>query len=143
MGRSILPRHFILSVLLLLALVSVYIFFEARRFQDELLRQTEAKGLALADAIEANVRASVLANSLLEELISQRLFDNARLIDELLQFPRTDEKMLQQIAAANRLSKIELLDSKGQPLQSPSHAGPPAHARDDGSHGETAAGGVR
>ena len=119
MGRSILPRHFILSVLLLLALVSVYIFFEARRFQDELLRQTEAKGLALADAIEANVRASVLANSLLEELISQRLFDNARLIDELLQFPRTDEKMLQQIAAANRLSKIELLDSKGQPLQTP------------------------
>lgn len=119
MGRSILPRHFILSVLLLLALVSVYIFFEARRFQDELLRQTEAKGLALADAIEANVRASVLANSLLEELISQRLFDNARLIDELLQFPRTDEKMLQQIAAANRLRKIELLDSKGQPLQTP------------------------
>ncbi|HEX6769640.1 MAG TPA: ATP-binding protein [Candidatus Binatia bacterium] len=119
MGRSILPRHFILSVLLLLALVSVYIFFEARRFQDELLRQTEAKGLALADAIEANVRASVLANSLLEELISQRLFDNARLIDELLQFPRTDEKMLQQITAANRLSKIELLDSKGQPLQTP------------------------
>jgi len=119
MGRSILPRHFILSVLLLLALVSVYIFFESRRFQDELLRQTEAKGLALADAIEANVRASVLANSLLEDLISQRLFDNARLIDALLQFPRTDENMLRQIAAANRLSKIELLDSQGQPLANP------------------------
>ncbi len=116
MGPSILPRHFILSVVLLLALVSVYIFFEARRSQDELLRQTEAKGFALADAMEANIRDSVVANSLLEELISQRLLDNARLIDELLQFPRTDEKMLQQIAAANRLSKIELLDLKGRPL---------------------------
>ena len=116
MGRSILPRHFIFSVLLLLALVSVYIFFEARRFQDELLRQTEAKGLALADAMEGNIRGSVSANALLEEQIGQRLLDNARLIDELLQYPPTDEKALQQIAAANRLKKIELLDLKGQPL---------------------------
>jgi signal transduction histidine kinase len=116
MNRRILPRYFLLSVLLLLGLVGVYIFFEARRFQDELLRQAEAKGLALADAMEANIRASVLANSLLEELIGQRLLDNARLIDELLQFPPTDEKALQQIAAANRLSKIELLDPNGRPL---------------------------
>jgi signal transduction histidine kinase len=116
MGRSILPRHFILSVLLLLALVSVYIFFEARRFQDELLRQTEAKGSALADAMEANIRSSVLANALLEEQIGQRLLDNARLIDELLQYPPTDEKLLQEITATNRLRKIELLDLKGQPL---------------------------
>lgn len=116
MRRSILPRHFILSVLLLLALVSGYIFFEARRFQNELLRQTEAKGLALTDVMEANIRDSLLANRLLEELVGQRLLDNARLIDELLQFPRTDQKLLQQIASANRLSKIELLDLKGQPL---------------------------
>ena len=116
MERSILPRYFLLSVLLLLALVGIYIFFEARRFQDELLRQAEAKGLALADAMEANIHASVLANSLLEELIGQRLMDNARLIDELLQFPPTDQKALQQIAVANRLSKIDLLDLNGQPL---------------------------
>jgi signal transduction histidine kinase len=116
MGPTLLPRYFLLSVLLLLGLVGVYIFFEARRFQDELLRQAEAKGLALADAMEANIRASVLANSLLEELIGQRLLDNARLIDDLLQFPPTDEKALQQIAATNRLSKIELLDLKGRPL---------------------------
>jgi len=124
MGQRILPRHFILSVLLLLALVAIYIFFEARRFQDELLRQTEAKGSALADAIEANIRASVLANSILEDLISQRLLDNARMIDELLQFPRTDENMLRQIAAANRLSKIELLDGEGKPLATPPTPGP-------------------
>jgi len=116
MKRSILPRHYIFSVVLLLALVSVYIFFEARRLQDELLRQTEAKGLALADAMAANIRSSVLANALLEDQISQRLFDNARLIDELLQYPPTDAKLLQEITATNRLKKIELLDLKGQPL---------------------------
>ena len=117
MRKIILPRHFIFSVLLLLALVFVYIFFEARRLQSELLRQTESKGLALADAMETNIRSAVLGNSLLEDLISQRLLDNARLIDQLLRFPPVDQQLLNEIAAANRLQKIELLDLKGQPME--------------------------
>ena len=116
MRPSILPRHFVFSVLLLLALVSIYIFFEARRFQDEILRQTEAKGSALADAVATNVRSSVLANAVIEEQIGQRLLDNARLIDALLQYPPTDRKMLEQVAATNRLKKIDLLDLHGKPL---------------------------
>src|SRR5512134_769613 len=103
MRRAILPRHFIFSVLLLAALVSVYIFFEARRLQAELLRQTETKGLALADAMETSIRGALLGNSLLEDLISQRLLDNARLIDQLLRFPPVDRQLLDEIAAANRL----------------------------------------
>ena len=119
MQRIILPRYFFFSVLLLLVVVSAYIFFEARRLQNELLRQTEAKGVALADAMETNIRTAVLGNSLLEELISQRLLDNARLIDQLLRFPPVDQKLLREIAAANRLQKIELLDLKGRPMEPP------------------------
>jgi signal transduction histidine kinase len=126
MRRNILPRHFILSVLLLLALVAVYIFFEARRLRQELLNQTEAKGLALADVIETNIRSSVLGNSLLEELISQRLLDNARLIDQLLRFPPVDRKFLQEVAALNGLRKIDLLDPSGRPL-GPDLPAPSAH----------------
>src|SRR5512146_2428823 len=110
MRRVILPRHFVFSVLLLLGVISVYIFFEARRLQQELLRQTEAKGIALAEAMATSIRSSILGNSLLEDLIAQRLFDNARLIDELLRYPPVDQKLLQQIAKRNRLQKIELLD---------------------------------
>jgi signal transduction histidine kinase len=126
MRRNILPRHFILSVLLLMALVAVYMFFEARRLREELLNQTEAKGLALADVIETNIRSSVLGNSLLEELISQRLLDNARLIDQLLRFPPVDRKFLQGVAALNGLRKIDLLDPSGRPLGSDLPA-PSAH----------------
>jgi signal transduction histidine kinase len=115
--RAILPRHFIFSVLLLLALIGVYIFSEAQRFQRELLRQTEAKGLALADAMEATIRSAIQGNALLEDLISQRLLDNARLIDRLLRFPPVDEPFIQSIAALNGLKKIELLDLQGQPLK--------------------------
>ena len=117
MRRVVLPRHFIFSVLLLLVLIAVYVFSEARRLQQELLRQTEAKGTALAEAMATNVQSSILGNSLLEDLIAQRLLDNARLIDELLRFPPVDQKLLQEIAARNRLQKIELLDLKGKPLE--------------------------
>ena len=116
MRRVSVPRHFIFSVVLLLTLIAAYIFSEARRFQQELLRQTEAKGAALAEAMETNIRSSILGNSLLEDLIGQRLIDNARLIDQLLRFPPVDEQFIQKVAAANGLSKIELLNLKGQAL---------------------------
>ncbi len=117
MRRVILPRHFILSVLLLLVLAAVYIFSEAQRLQQELMRQTEAKGIALVDTMETNLRSAVLGNSLLEDLISQRLLDNARLIDLLFRSQPVDQTLLQQIAAMNRLQKIEVLDLKGKPLE--------------------------
>lgn len=117
MRRVILPRHFIFSVLLLLALVAVYIFSEAQRLQQELLRQTEAKGIALVDSMETNLRSAILGNSLLEDLIGQRLLDNARLIDQLFASQPVDQTLLQRIAAMNRLQKIELLDLKGKPLE--------------------------
>jgi signal transduction histidine kinase len=110
------PRHFLLSVFLLLALITGYIFSEARRLQHELLRQTEAEGAALIEVMESNIRGSILGNSLLEDLISQRLIDNARLIDQLLRFPPVDQKFIQDVAAANGLKKVDLLDLKGQPL---------------------------
>ena len=67
MKRVILPRYFIFSVLLLLGLVSLYAFSESRRLQGELLRETETKGMALAEAMETNVKNAILGNSLLEE----------------------------------------------------------------------------
>jgi signal transduction histidine kinase len=127
MRKIILPRHFFFSLLLLLVLVSIYIFVEAKRLQGELLRQTEFKGLALADAMENNIRSSILGNSLLEELISQRLLDNARLVDLLLRFPPVDRTFLQEVASQNGLSKIDLLDLKGQPLEVDFPAPPPQH----------------
>lgn len=130
MRGAILPRHFISSVLLLGALVSVYIFSEARRLQTELLRQTEAKGLALADAMETSVRSALLGNSLLEDLVSQRLLDNARLIDQLLRFPPVDQQFLNEIAAANRLQKIEILDLKGKPMELAARAPDPRHKQE-------------
>jgi signal transduction histidine kinase len=115
MKTVFLPRHFLASGLLLLIIASLYVSFEAHRLQQELLRQTEDKGTALAKAMEASVKNAIVGNALLEDLIRQRLVDNARLIDELLLSRHVDEALLKEISAMNRLQKIDLLDERGQP----------------------------
>ena len=117
MRRVFLPRHFLASGLLLLALASLYVFFEAQRLKQEFLRQTEDKGTTLAKAMEASVRNAIVGNALLEELIGQRLLDNARLIDQLLLSRQVDQALLKEISAINRLQKIDLLDREGQPWE--------------------------
>lgn len=115
MKTVFLPRHFLASGVLLLVIASLYVFFEATRLQEELLRQTEDKGTALAKAMETSVKNAIVGNSLLEDLIRQRLVDNARLIDELLRSRRVDEALLQELSTMNRLQKIDLLDEQGRP----------------------------
>ena len=117
MKTVFLPRHFLASGLLLLVLASLYVFFEAQRLKQEFLRQTEDKGAALAQAMEASVRNAIVGNALLEDLIEQRLLDNARLIDQLLLSRRVDQALLKEVSAMNRLQKIDLLDREGQPWE--------------------------
>jgi signal transduction histidine kinase len=117
MRRVFLPRHFLASGFLILILASLYVFFEAQRLKQEFLSQTEDKGAALAKAMEASVRNAIVGNALLEDLIEQRLLDNARLIDQLLLSRRVDQALLKEVSAMNRLQKIDLLDREGQPWE--------------------------
>lgn len=115
MRRVYLPRHFLASGLLLLVLAVLYVFFQARSLKQAFLLQTENKGVAVAKAIEASVRSAIVGNALLEDLIGQRLLDNARLIDQLLLARNVDQALLKQISGMNRLQKIDLLNQAGQP----------------------------
>ena len=118
------PRYFVASVLLLALLTALYAVSVARRTQQELSRQLEGKGLALADALETSSRNAILGNQLMEEMIAQRLLDNARLVDQLLLSRPFDAEWLDRIRAMNRLARIELLDRDGRPYTPPS-PGPP------------------
>ena len=117
MRRVFLPRHFLASGILLLILASSYVFFEAQRLKQELLRQAEERGTALAKTMEASVKNAIVGNAILEDLIGQRLLDNARLIDQLLLSRHADQVLLREISAMNRLQKIDLLDQRGRPWE--------------------------
>jgi two-component system sensor histidine kinase HydH len=117
--RTFLPRYFGASILLLLVLVAVFAALSARRTQQELRRQLEERGVALAEVFETSSRNAIRGNVLMEEMIAQRLFDNARLVDQLLLSGPLDQKALAEISAANRLRRVDLLDSEGRPYVSP------------------------
>jgi signal transduction histidine kinase len=112
-------RYFVASVLLLAALAAVFAVSLALRTQQELSRQLREKGLALADALETSSRNAILGNRLMEEMIAQRLLDNARLVDQLLLSHPFDSEWLDRIRAMNRLAGIELLDRDGRPYTPP------------------------
>ncbi len=133
MKRVFLPRHFIASGLLLLIIASLYVFFEAQRLKRELLRQAEDKATALAKTMEASIKNAIVGNALLEDLIGQRLLDNARLIDQLLLSRQADQALLKEIKAMNRLQTIDLLDQQGRPWETA--ALPPTLARENEGEG--------
>jgi two-component system, NtrC family, sensor histidine kinase HydH len=112
-------RYFLASVLLLAALAALFGLFEARRTQQELTRQLGEKGLALAGALEISSRNAILSNALMEEMITQRLLDNARMVDQVLLSRPADPEWLKRVSAANGLARVDLLDRAGGPYEPP------------------------
>lgn len=112
-------RYFVTSMLLLSALVTLFVVIVAHRTQRELSRQLEETGLALAEVLETSSRNAISSNALMEEMIAQRLLDNARLVDQLLRFRPPNPEWLEQLAAANGLARIEVLDRDGRPHAPP------------------------
>ncbi|MBI2216881.1 MAG: hypothetical protein HYU51_06245 [Candidatus Rokubacteria bacterium] len=123
-------RYFLASLVLLVALVAGYAVTSARRTQAELRAQLVDRGLALAEAFEASSRNAIRSNALVEEMIAERLFDNARLVDEMLRRPVLPGE-IELIARRNHLRKIDLLDLEGRPWTPP-----PAPPRMPSGHGE-------
>src|SRR6266511_4593347 len=78
------PRYFLASVILLSAITALFAASTALQTQREFSRQLEEKGLALAEALETSSRNAISSQALVEEMIGQRLLDNARLVDQLL-----------------------------------------------------------
>ena len=112
-------RYVLASVVLLASLATLFSLSAAHRTQQELRRQLEEKGEALAGALEISSRNAILSNVLVEEMIAQRLLDNARLVDQLLLSRSPDPSWLKRLSAANGLARIELVDRTGRPYDPP------------------------
>ncbi len=129
-GTLVSPRHLILTVILLVALMGLYMFLDARRIQGELERELRERSTALLGILETSGRTAIAGNALVEDLIGQRLLDNAYLIDQLLAARGFDASLVDQVVERNHLRKVEFLGRTGQKLAGPpvqrGHSRPPA-----------------
>jgi signal transduction histidine kinase len=104
------------TVVLLILLLGGYTLLESRRLQDSLSRDLEERARALVGVLEAASRNALAGNALLEELIAQRLLDNARFIDFLAGRGPWAQELIQRVVKENHLAKAELLDPLGHPI---------------------------
>jgi two-component system sensor histidine kinase HydH len=107
------------TVLLLVLLVGAYTIVVARQHRAEMERELAQQGLVLLDSLGASVSHAVASSALVEDLIGQRLLDNARFIDRLIAAQAYDPARIQEIVAQNNLRKVEMLDSQGKPVGIP------------------------
>jgi signal transduction histidine kinase len=110
------PKYLVASVLLLLGVVGALGLSAAVKEKNSLTRLLIEQGTALAETLEVSSRNALVANRLLERSIAQRLLDNARLIDRILQGQTVYPQKLAELARSNQLDRIELLDAQGNLL---------------------------
>ena len=104
------------TVLLLIGLLGAYSLIESRRLERNLGREMEERAVALIGVLEASSRNAIASNTLLEELVAQRLLDNARFVDFLVGRSPMAPELIKRLVAENRLARVELLDPSGRPL---------------------------
>ncbi|MFA5027678.1 MAG: ATP-binding protein [Candidatus Methylomirabilota bacterium] len=107
------------TVFLLILLLGGYTLLESVRLQSSLSRELEERAQALIGVLQATGKNAVTSNALLEELIAQRLLDNARFIDFLAGRGSWAQALIRRVVRENRLAKVEFLDSRGRPIQLP------------------------
>jgi signal transduction histidine kinase len=118
-GHRLWPARYALAALLLLVglvtgLGVLGVLLEARNVR----QVSEDLARALTEALETSGRNALLANQRLEEGIAQRLLDNARFLDRLLDQVPLSNQLLAELAARNGLARIEVLDAQGTVLAS-------------------------
>lgn len=107
-------RYGLAALLLLVALVIGLGVLGALIEARNLWQVSQDQGLALAEALETSGRNALLANQRLEEAIAQRLLDNARLLDRILAHEPLSNRLLAELAARQRLNRVEVLDPQGE-----------------------------
>lgn len=112
--KLITAKHLVAVVSLLAILLGLYAFLQGRRAQKDVMETMRQQGVALATALEISSRNAISGNRLVEEMISQRLLDNARLLDQLLASQEVGWQDLPRVARENGLYKIEVRDLEGQ-----------------------------
>jgi signal transduction histidine kinase len=107
------------TVLLLILLLGGYALIESRRLQQNLARELEERAVALIGILETSSRNAIATQTMLEEIVGQRLLDNARFVDFIVARTPRAQELIQRVVKENRLAKVELLDREGQPVVLP------------------------
>ncbi len=123
---NIRPR-FIIGITLIVSIILVTsAVIELRQSTDEVFHLLTEEALSLAETIDRGSSNILLSAELIEQLIFERLLNNAKLIAALDSVEHLDQKRLVDIARANDLYRINIFDRRGRKVLG-NHTEDPAH----------------
>jgi len=117
--RRFIAWPLLATVLLLIVLLGGYSWVETRRLEQNLAHELDQRAISLISLLEAGIRNAITSQAALEEVVAQRLLDNARFVDFVVGRSPRAEELIARLASEHKLAKVDLLDDEGRPLRLP------------------------
>ena len=130
---NIRPRILIAVTVSVGALMIFSAFWELDRSKRELSHVVHEEAVSLVEAIHQSSVNTILSTDQIESLLAERLLNNAWLVAYLDSAGLLTPARLAEIADANRIFRINVLDRRGNRIMS-NHAPDPAHLKQAQRH---------
>lgn len=108
------PGYLALLFVVLALVLGAFALYGLRQSQQSTLETLERGARSLAEAVSRAEENVLRAEGDMEELIEERLLDNARLLAELGLTQTFSDTLLARIAADNALDQVDVLDAAGR-----------------------------
>ncbi|MBN1478654.1 PAS domain S-box protein [candidate division KSB1 bacterium] len=106
--KIVIPLTLILAAILIISAVLDY--WGTKRELSHILKE---QSLALITALEKGSQNAIESYNLVQDIIAERLSNNARLLEEMDYAGRLDEAYLRKVAEQNRIFRINVYDAQG------------------------------
>jgi len=111
-------KYAVIITLLLAAILFFIAFFGIQRSKSNMLRVMERQGTALLESLILASRNAIKANSLVEELVGERLLNVAVIVDRLEREKDITDAKLSEITRESNLWRIDIFDQEKKIVKS-------------------------
>ena len=133
-SQFIKPRFLLLIFLVMAGIMISSALIELRQSRKELLELMERQAHTLLETVILASNNTVRTNILIEELIEERLINNAHFIKRMYEEGRVSNSVLQKFARENHLFRVNIFKSNGIKIYSshvPAHDHPDSHEKSE------------
>ncbi|MEW6381577.1 MAG: ATP-binding protein [bacterium] len=104
----------IASIFLLIIVVGFHSLWQMQKGKQVLYKALHEQGEALVESLQASGKNAIISNKLAQEILINRLLDNARLIDMLIQVNGCSSILLNEVVTRNNLFRVQVVDQCGR-----------------------------
>ncbi len=115
-SRALIPITIVIAIILMVSALLDY--WGSRRELSHVLRD---QSQALITALEKGSQNAIASYDLVQELVAQRLLNNARLLEEMDFAGTLDEAFLRKLAERNDIFRINVFDDQGRKIMASFH----------------------